>query len=223
MIQYVLFDMDGTLLDTEELYERSWRESGKAWALPDFEDISYADQIAGRPVAHSIGVLKEKYGSAVDAESFVEERMALYRRYAETDLQLKPGCREILQFVRENHIACALATSTVNELAYSNLDRMGLRASFDAIVTGSMVQRGKPAPDIFIEAAKRIGADPRLCIVCEDSYSGIEAAYRAGMRPIFIPDRQKPNDKTAMWSYATVKSLFDVIDLIKAENGREHF
>ncbi len=218
MIKYVIFDMDGTLLDTEPIYEWSWNEIGRRWGLNDVGDM-YAELVCGRTVESSKSALKERYGRDFNADGFITERMALYSELAKTDLRLKSGCMEILAFLKEQSIPCAVATSTVSELAYSNLDRMNIRHMFEAVVTGSMVKNGKPAPDIFIEAGRSIGATPNECIVCEDSYSGVIAAHGAGMLPIFIPDRQKPTEETDAIAFATFGSLFDVIALIKKENN----
>ncbi len=217
MVKYVIFDMDGTLLDTEPVYEYAWNETGKKWGLYDIGEM-YAELICGRTVESSKSALKQRYGEDFDAEGFMNERMALYAELVKTQLKLKAGCIEVLNFLKEHNIPCAIATSTASDLTYSNLKRMELSHYFDAVVTGSMVQNGKPAPDIFFEAGKRIGAVAEQCVVCEDSYSGVEAAYSAGMRAIFIPDRQPPNDKTEHIAYATVKDLFEVIEIIKKEN-----
>ena len=216
MIRYVLFDMDGTLLDTEPLYEQSWIEAGEKYGV-DVGDM-YATLVCGRPVESAKYALWDRFGKDFDAEGLVSYRMERYRELTATDLRLKRGCIEILEFLREQSIPCALATSTLTDLAIKNLKRTGISDCFSAVVTSAMVERGKPYPDIFLEAGRRIGADAKSCIVCEDSYSGIAAAHAAGMIPIFIPDRQPPNEDTDRMAYKTLESLFDVIELIKKEN-----
>ena len=221
MIKYVIFDMDGTLLDTENLYMRSWVETGVKWGLDRkvMEDM-YIPLICGRSVESSKRVLKEHFGEDFDSEGFMSERMALYSELSSVDLRLKKGCRELLEFLKKQGIPMAVATSTVPEITNKNLKRMGLVDYFEAIVMSTMVKRGKPAPDIFIEAGKRIGVeDPEECIVCEDSYSGIFGAFAAGMKPILIPDLLRPTEETDKVTYATVDSLLDVIDVIKRENN----
>ncbi len=218
MIKYVIFDMDGTLIDTEPIYEGSWLETGKRWGLCDVGEL-YAPFICGRTQEAAKKALKDKYGSDFDADRFTKERMELYTQLAETKLRLKDGCIELLSFLRENSIPCAIATSTVSDLTHSNLKRMNIDGYFNAVVTSSMVKNGKPAPDIFLEAARRIGATSDECIICEDSYSGIEAAANSKIKPIFIPDRQPPTNETEKLAYATLKSLFDVIEMIKKENN----
>ena len=216
MIKYVIFDMDGTLIDTEPFYEQSWNETGKRWGV-EVRDM-YAEYVCGRSIENVKNTLKERFGENFDSEGFMSERMTLYAQLAEKGLALKVGCREILDFLREHGIPCAVATSTVSDLTYSNLDRVNIRQFFDAVVTGDMVKNGKPSPDIFLEAGRRIGAEAGECIVCEDSYSGIEAASNAKMKPVFIPDRRIPTEETDRLAYATVSSLFEVIELIKKEN-----
>ena len=216
MIKYVIFDMDGTLIDTEPFYEQSWNETGKRRGV-DVRDM-YAEYVCGRSNENVKNTQKERIGENFDSERFMSERMTLYAQLAEKGLMLKVGCREILDFLREHGIPCAVATSTVSDLTYSNLDRVNIRRFFDAVVTGDMVKNGKPSPDIFLEAGRRIGAEAGECIVCEDSYSGIEAASNAKMKPVFIPDRRIPTEETDRLAYATVSSLFEVIELIKKEN-----
>ena len=220
MIKYIIFDMDGTLLDTEPLYMRSWVDAGVKWGLDrKVMEKMYIPLICGRSVESSKRVLKDHFGEEFDSEKFMSERMALYGDLASKDLHLKKGCRELLDFLKDHNIPMAIATSTVPEIVSKNLTRMDIIEYFDSIVTSTMVKHGKPAPDIFIEAGKRIGVvKAEECIVCEDSISGIFAAHAAGMKPIFIPDLLAPTKETDAVAYATVDSLLDVIELIKTEN-----
>ena len=216
MINYVIFDMDGTLLDTEPIFEKAWNEIGEKWGLRDIDKL-YC-KIVGRSRDTIIKLLEDTYGKDVDCKGYYAERMERAGELFDGYIPLKKGTLEILKFLREENIAIAVATSTVMQIAEKNLRKTGLWDYIDMVVTSEMVENGKPAPDIFLEAASRIGAKKEECIVCEDSYNGIKAAHASGMRPIMIPDMLPPTDETDRLVYKTCTDMFEVMELIKKEN-----
>ena len=219
MIKYVIFDKDGTLLDTEPFFERSWVIVGKKWGLEGMEE-NYYPNIAGKSVKRSIEFLKETYGEGLDAEGFMNERMAMVREMMDGDIPLKSGCSEILDFLKTQGIKVAIATSTAADISVRNLKKLGLIDRFDALVTGDMVANGKPAPDIFIECGRRIGAVNEETLVVGDSSFDIIGGFRAGMRPVMVIDHNPPSEEASPLCYAVYDSLFDVIELIKNENNK---
>ena len=216
MIKYIIFDKDGTLLDTEPIFKRAWVEVGEQWGLENIEDMY--ESIIGNNGEFIIQRLYETYPDK-DCRSYYNERMDRITELMEGEIPLKEGCIEILEFAKANDIKLAVATSTNFKRAEKNLRKAGIWHYFDAIVTGDMVERSKPAPDIFFEAAKRIDAKSDECIICEDSYNGIKAAHTSGMRPVFIPDMLPSTDETDELVYKTCTDLLEVAELIKKENN----
>ena len=219
MIKYIIFDKDGTLLDTEPIFKRAWVEVGEQWGLENIEDMY--EGIMGNNGEFIVKKLYDAYPDR-DCQAYYNARMDRVTELMEGDIPLMSGCREILEFAKKNGISVAVATSSTRERAEKNLRRLGLWDYFDAVVTGDMVERSKPEPDIFLEAANRIGAKKEECIVCEDSYNGLLAAKASGMRPIFIPDMLKPNEDTVKLAYKTCRDLFEVMELVKEENNKQH-
>ena len=116
-------------------------------------------------------------------------------RYGEGRLPLKPGVVEILQDLKQRCVPLALASSTRSDIVKLELEEARLLSFFDAVLGGDMAPRSKPEPDIFLAAAKVLGAIPANCYVLEDSFNGIRAAHRAGMHPIMVPDMQQPDEE----------------------------
>ena len=217
MIKAVLFDMDGTVFDTERIYREAWFFAAEAVGFDEMEEL----------LARVFGTSEKDIGTYVYktyGEDFPYEKMLgiraelIQKRIEENGVPFKKGVPEVFARLREKGIRSALVTSAPAFRVKDFLTRSGLDACFSAVITGERVNKSKPAPDIFIEAAVRIGADPLYTVVCEDSINGIRGAHRAAMKPIMVVDRLAPTEETEELCYAICNSLFDVMELIKKEN-----
>ena len=217
MIKYVIFDMDGTLFDTEPYFERSWSETGERWGLVGMREMYYS-QAAGRSIDIVKQLLKEIYGVDFDSECYFADRWVQFKCLVSNGVEEKPGCYELLTFLKKKGIRTALATSTPKDIAELYLYKSRIPEYLDAVVFGNEVERGKPHPDIFLEAGRRIGAVPEKTIVVGDSSFDMIGGHRAGMRPVMVIDHNPPSDEARPLCHAVHNSLFEVIDLVNNEN-----
>ncbi len=187
----VIFDMDGLLLDTEPLAARAWGEAAAALGV-EF-DPALALAMIGRNFADCGTMVRSRYGTDYPADALLGRWHATYDAIVERDgLVPKPGVDALLDWLERRAILRAVATSTRRERARTKLARTALLPRFHDIVGGDEVARGKPAPDIYVEAARRLGVGARECIALEDSEPGVRAAIAAGMTAIMVPDLHAP-------------------------------
>jgi len=190
MIKGAIFDMDGLLFDTEAVFQRCWQQACRDFGIADCEEMRHAFIGCGRTRLPDI---VRRYRPEIDAPAFAAHGLALaFAAQLSSVPELKPGVCEILAKCRANGIKTAVASSSSRKVVEHNLASTGLAGSFDAVVTGLEVSHGKPAPDIFLLAAERIGIAPADCLVFEDAFSGIRAAQAAGCRPVLVPDYIPP-------------------------------
>lgn len=211
-ITAVLFDMDGLVLDTEKLYTRFWQEAARACGYP----MTKEQALGMRSLNRGAGLAKMQsyFGPEVDYDFIRKKRIELMDAFVEKEgVEVKPGIHELLTFLKERGIKTAIATSSPMERTVLYLTSVGLQNSFDELVSGYMVEKGKPEPDIYLYAANKLGAEPCNCMVLEDSPAGILAAYRAGCLPVMIPDQDEPDEETGKLLYARAESLAAVIAL----------
>jgi HAD superfamily hydrolase (TIGR01509 family) len=216
IIAAVLFDMDGLVLDTEKLYTRFWQEAANALGYP----MTREQALGMRSLNRGAGLAKMQsyFGPAVDYDLIRNKRIELMDAFVEQEgVTLKPGIHELLAFLKERGIKTAIATSSPIERTMLYLGSVGLQCSFDELVSGYMVEKGKPEPDIYLYAAEKLGVSPCNCMVLEDSPAGIVAAYRAGCLPVMIPDQDEPEEETEKLLYAKAESLTKVISLLTEE------
>lgn len=220
MIKYVIFDMDGTLFDTEPYYEKSWSETGDRWGLVGMREMYYS-QAVGRSIDIVKDLLKTCYGKDFDSEGYFADRWVQFRSLVSNGVKEKPGCFELLHFLKKNGIRTALATSTPRDLAGIYLFKSRIPEYLDAIVFGNEVEKGKPYPDIFIEAGRRIGAEFDQTIVVGDSPFDMLGGHRAKMRPCMVIDHNQPDEETERLCYRVYNNLSEIAELIKTENRIE--
>jgi HAD superfamily hydrolase (TIGR01509 family) len=160
-------------------------------------------------------VLIETFGTDFPLEACRNRANELYlASITQQGVQVKPGLWELLDFLGQESIATAVATSTPRELTTYHLNQTRLISRFKAIVTGDEIQHGKPAPDIFLSAATAINVSPDKCVVLEDSFPGIQAAHAAKMIPIMVPDLKPPTEEIKAMAYAIVPSLYEAKEVI---------
>jgi HAD superfamily hydrolase (TIGR01509 family) len=182
----VIFDMDGVLVDSEHLHTRATRLLLADHGLPDWDE-SESDDYIGLTDVESFSKLKARHGLAGDpadyAARYAERVIAVLRAEA------KPidGVRDVLPALLARGYRLALASSSRPEVIAATLEAIGVRRLFEVVVSAAEVARGKPSPDVFLEAAKRLGVSPSECVVVEDSHNGVRAARAAGMRCVAIP------------------------------------
>ncbi|MGN0506954.1 MAG: HAD family hydrolase [Lachnospiraceae bacterium] len=214
IIKGILFDMDGLVLDTEKLYTRFWQEAAQAFGYP----MTRVQALGMRSLNRGAGLakLQSYFGDTVDYEAIRAKRIALMNAFIEKEgVEVKPGIRELLAYLKEKGIKTAIATSSPLERTTEYLTSVGLEREFDRLVSGYMVERGKPEPDIYLYAAKELGLALSECMVLEDSPAGLLAAKRAGCLPVMIPDQDEPDEETKKLLYAQVGCLSDVIGLLE--------
>ena len=219
-ITSVIFDMDGVIFNTERLYLESCIEVGEKHELEKVEEA--CRKCIGITSAESDKIMKEYFGDKVPVDIYKEE---VYKRFCEKfgdgKWLIKTGARELLDYLKTNGYKLALASSTQKEGVTRELRDAGLIDFFDELVCGDMVKKSKPEPDIFLEAASRIDSSPEECLVIEDSFNGIRAAYSAGIRAIMVPDLLEPDDEMKEKAWKILPSLVEVKELIEKryENG----
>ncbi len=185
MIRAVIFDMDGTLYDSEKIY-------GKGWMTAGLTREQYY-QLIGRSRVN-IDALLEQWGYDVAAVRKVRTE-AVEETLQADGVEPKPGALECLQWLRENKIPAAIATSSAKEVADRYLAMTNMGEYFDLVISGNTLERGKPFPDIFLEAARLLGQQPSECLVVEDSFNGVRAGRNAGMYTVMIPDLIPPDEE----------------------------
>lgn len=187
----LVLDMDGTLLDTEPLAARAW--VGAAAALGLAFDAGLPERLIGRNFRDCRALIAACHGEAYPVDALMGGWHVAYDAIVEREgLALKPGVLDLFDWLDDVGLPRAVATSTRRERALAKLGRVALAARLHALVGGDEIARGKPAPDIFLAAAERLGVAPADCVAIEDSDAGVRAALAAGMTAIMVPDLVPP-------------------------------
>ena len=181
----VIFDIDGTLVDNMHLHAEAFGVFAERHGLPPLTQADRA-RLDGRRNSEIFPILFNRDVGREEWLAYEHEKEGLYRELSRGRLTPMKGLHDLIERLRNEHIPIALATSAPKPNVVHTLAELELAAEFPVIVRGDEVARGKPAPDVFIEAARRLAVDARDCLVFEDAPMGIEAAHAAGMRVVAL-------------------------------------
>ncbi|WP_159737245.1 HAD family hydrolase [Vibrio atypicus] len=210
--QAAIFDMDGLLLDTERVCMRVFKQACETVGQPFYEDVYLS--IIGRNSAGIETIFRQAYGEHYEA-LHAEWRVNYDAIVKHQAIPVKQGVIELLNWLKENGIPTAVATSTHREVATIKLKLAGLDHYFDNLTCGCEVSHGKPDPEIYLLAASRLNVEPTQCIAFEDSNNGVRSAVAAHMTTYQIPDLVEPCDEIKALGHAIMPSLTDVLAYLK--------
>lgn len=192
-ISGVIFDLNGTILDDEELYNIAFNRILKKIGVDTSKEIPHE---RGVGVKEDWDIYKKQFKLTTKktSEQLAAETQEEYLKQVE-EITVRPGFEELAEGLKDSGIKLALATSNTWEVTMKILEKVGLTDYFDSITTTEEVKFNKPDPDLFIVAADKLGFERNECLVIEDAPSGVEAAHRAGMKVIAISDDEKFSQK----------------------------
>ena len=206
-----IFDMDGLMIDTEKLYLKFWILAAKDFGYDMRPEHVYAIRSMARKF--SIPKIKSFLGEDCPTEEIRAHRTVLMNEYIkENGLEVKKGLFTLLDYLRDHGIKMAVATATPSSRTTEYLHTIGAYDYFSAMVCGDMITNGKPAPDIYLTAAKELGLPPQECAAFEDSPNGITAAHAAGCHAIMIPDMTQPDEEIKPLLSAVYDSLDEAVE-----------
>jgi HAD superfamily hydrolase (TIGR01509 family) len=213
-VEAALFDMDGLLLDTEALYMQAMQAAART--LKRDMPLAFCHSMVGIPGKECNRMIAELYGEGFSIDEFRGHFSTRIRELLDEHIPVKPGAIELLEFLEARGVPRAVATSAGRTTAEHHLGRAGLLGRFQALATRDDVAHAKPAPDVYLEAARRLGVLPERCIAFEDSNVGLTAAHAAGTMAFFVPDMVQPLPEVRTKCVRVLNDLYEARRLLEA-------
>ena len=184
-IEAVIFDLDGTLVDSEPVYLEADQKLLSQYGID--VDMTFKSKYVGRAAGEMLQEIKAMYHLRETVDELIDRKNAIYLELARTKTSVFPEMKKFVGLLRDENYPMAVASGSSQEVVDEILNITGMHPYFQSAISSASVKRGKPAPDVFLEAAKRLGTAPEKCLVIEDSHYGVEAAKNAGMYCIASP------------------------------------
>lgn len=207
-----IFDQDGLMFDTETIFRKAWHMAAEEYHTEI--KPGYFEAMCGSSGDYMLEIIG-KYVEGVDPAEYRERAFAISYAIQDEYLPEKKGLKEILTYFKEHGVKMAVASSSRKERVMKNLRKSGVDSCFDAVISGDEVKNGKPAPDIFLLAAEKLGLPAEDCYVFEDSHNGVRSGHAAGCCTVMIPDLIPPNEEIKSRCDACCSDFTEVIQLLK--------
>ncbi len=205
----IIFDMDGLMFDTEKVFMKAWDYAGEKIGIGKAGYMVL--KTLGMNITAAYDVWKEEFGDSYNQEELKKHtKDYLKKYYDENTVPVKDGLYLLLDYLRDIHCNMMVASSSPRWEVEKHLKTAQVSDYFVDIVCGDMIENSKPAPDIYLKACARLGAAPEDCFALEDSKNGLLAAYRAGCKPIMIPDLWQPDEEILQLIVAKYDNLEQV-------------
>lgn len=213
MIKGFVFDMDGVLLDTESVCDRTWELAAKDFGIRVEDAMRIISLCRGTNKKTSREIILREIGSDFDVDSYMTATSSYFKKIEEQEgIALKQYAKECLSYLKDKGYRLALASSTRQVVVEKELKGAGLYDYFEYLICGDMVANSKPDPEIYATAVKKLGLDPSECVAIEDSLNGLKSGKAAGLTTIMVPDRVAANEETKAVTDYLFDSLKDVVE-----------
>ncbi len=211
-IYAVIFDMDGVLIDTEKYFVDCWQKAAHALG---YESFGREHALALRSLAAKFARVwtKETFGEDFPYDDVRRKRRDLMKEiWKDQEIKAKQGVRETISYLKRKGYQIAIATASDKERAKEYLNKAGLWDCFEEenIISAVDLENGKPYPDVYLYACKKLGREPKTCIAVEDAPNGVLSAYRAGTKVVMVPDLTKPDEELKKLLFQQLDCLSDL-------------
>lgn len=208
-IKLVIFDVDGLMLDTERVWQTAWQITGEEYGLAH-RGTTLFHKVVGRNGKEVEQIIERELSGRCDPLQFLNDARGKGQAMLKEGIQVKPGLYELLDTLDALHIKKAVATVTPREATKQRFLSLNLWDRFDSIVCGDQVTKRKPDPQIYLKVIEALQVEKTAALILEDSYVGVEAAYRAGIACIMVPDIIPASALQKQQTIAIAKNLFEV-------------
>ena len=213
MLELVVFDVDGLMIDTESVWKNAFDKAGDKYGIPNLGDTLFPSLI-GKRLEDEQELLDRLLPSDIQNQ-LINEWRQIGLGSLEREVPVKPGLYEMLDYLEQHHIKMAVATTTRRELTEQRLKKIGVYDRFEYVLCGDEVTKRKPDPEIYLSVLHKMNTKAENAIVLEDSSVGVEAAYRAGIDCIQVLDLIAPTEVQEKQTICIVKDLMEARDYIQ--------
>ena len=204
-IKAIIFDMDGVILDSETISDKTWLIAQDEMDIKTDKD--FINLCRGSNRNDTLTILRNIFGQDFDSEAFLKRTSELFKMYEDTQgIPLMPYAKQILEYLKPKY-RLALASSTNGEAVERQLRNAEVIDFFETRTTGEMVEHSKPDPEIYLMACRSLGVEPGECAAVEDSPNGIKSAAAAGLKVIMVPDKIEPTEEIEALCWKICKTL----------------